>query len=188
MASFASHSAGKGIPRSFSPRWLRYHGRLRRRPTADNVSRFWPSAIASRTASQSRSRCVQVIADTSLVEWTSVIGVILLTPSIIGTWGLQILFPELMLVPLVAGDAAANRTEHSVMGHMACQRAGRGSGETSKSMGRWRSCTPRQQDSGSENYRPHGFRSAHFANGCFWKSVTSPPALRRSDLPPLVKA
>jgi hypothetical protein len=99
------------------------------------------------------------IPATSLAERAPVVGVVLPAASIISTRRLQVLFPELMLVPLVPGDAAANRPEHAVTRHMAGERAGGSTGQASKSTRRGRGCAACQHHSNCEDYCPHGFSS-----------------------------
>jgi hypothetical protein len=46
------------------------------------------------------------------------------TPSVISVWSLQVLLPQLMLMVLMASDAAANCPEYGMVRHMTCQRTG----------------------------------------------------------------
>src|ERR1019366_10055403 len=59
----------------------------------------------------------------SLLEGTVVIGVVLPAAGVIGVRRLQILFTQLVLVPLMPSDTATNHPEHPVARHMARQGA-----------------------------------------------------------------
>lgn len=93
----------------------------------------------------------------SLLEWALIVGVVLLTPRIVGSRGLQILLAELVLVPFMTGDATTDRPEHPMTRHVARQSTCRGTRQAPEGVRRMRVCrTEQKQHRGGENRSSHG--------------------------------